>query len=106
MILDVSALKSRGGFPTASFHVGLKPGFTTGSAIRGPLLTPSTVKGTHGHLNTLRELHASFFIAGPGIPSGKSLGQVDMRDIAPTLAAILGFKLPAAEGRNLLPDGL
>ena len=105
-ILDASALKSRGGFPTASFHVGLKPGFTAGSATRGPLVTPSTVKGTHGHLNTMRELHASFFIAGPGIPAGKSLGVVDMRDIAPTLAAILGFKLPAAEGRNLLPDGL
>ena len=48
------------------------------------------------------ELHASFFIAGPGIPAGKSLGEVDMRDIAPTLAAILGVRLPRAEGRNLL----
>lgn len=102
-ILDAAALKVGGGFPTAAFHVGLKPGFTVGSATRGSLLTPTTGKGTHGHLNTMRELHASFFIAGPGIPAGKSLGEVDMRDVAPTLAAIVGAHLPAAEGRNLFP---
>jgi hypothetical protein len=47
-------------------------------------------------------MRSSFFIAGPGVPAGKSLGEVDMRDIAPTLAAILGVRMPRAEGRNLL----
>ena len=29
-------------------------------------------------------------------------GRVDMRDVAPTLAAALGLRLPQAEGRDLL----
>jgi predicted AlkP superfamily pyrophosphatase or phosphodiesterase len=101
-ILDAPKLRSEGGFPEASFYVTLRPGFTTGGAMTGPLMTPSTVRGMHGYLNTLPEMRASFFIAGPGIPAGKSLGEVDMRDIAPTLAALLGVSLPKAEGRNLL----
>jgi hypothetical protein len=49
------------------------------------------------------EMDSAFFLAGPGIPRGRSLGRVDMRDIAPTLARRLGLKLPAAEGRDLFP---
>jgi hypothetical protein len=30
------------------------------------------------------------------------LGRIDMRDIAPTLAAVLGLSLPSAEGRTLM----
>lgn len=68
----------------------------------GELLTPTTGSGTHGYLNNTRELQASFFIAGPAIPAGKALGAIDMRDIAPTLASILGVSLPASQGHNLL----
>jgi hypothetical protein len=45
-------------------------------------------------------MNSSFFIAGPGIASRRDLGQIDMRDIAPTLAELLGVPLPSAEGRN------
>lgn len=47
-------------------------------------------------------MNSSFVLQGPGIPAGRSLGIIDMRDIAPTLAALLGVKLAAAEGRDLL----
>ena len=47
-------------------------------------------------------MNATFLIAGPGIPAGKSLGQIDMRDIAPTLAKLLGVQLPQATGKPLL----
>jgi hypothetical protein len=101
-VLDAAELKAGGGFPGAGFYVAFKPGFTAGGALTGALVTASTVRGMHGHLNTLPEMRASFFIAGPGIPVGKSLGEVDMRDVAPTLAAILGLALPQAQGRDLL----
>jgi hypothetical protein len=40
------------------------------------------------------------------VPAGRAVGTIDMRDVAPTLAAILGVRLPAAEGRDLFPgDG-
>jgi predicted AlkP superfamily pyrophosphatase or phosphodiesterase len=101
-ILDKGQLATNGAFPEAAFVVGFKPGFAAGGAMTGPLITPSGSKGTHGYLNTLPDMRASFFIAGPGIPAGRSLGEIDMRDIAPTLGAILGVRLPRVEGRNLL----
>jgi arylsulfatase A-like enzyme len=49
-------------------------------------------------------MNSSLVITGPGVPAGRSLGIVDMRDIAPTLAALLGVRLPSAEGRDLLQE--
>jgi len=102
-VLDADELHKRGGFPPASFLVGLKPGWQTGSGLSGPLLSKRKVGGAHGHLPDLPDLHASFFFVGPGVPAGRTLGIVDMRDIAPTLARRLGVALPSAEGRPLLP---
>jgi hypothetical protein len=41
-------------------------------------------------------MRSAFFIAGRGIASGKNLGLIDMRQIAPTIASILGVKLESA----------
>jgi hypothetical protein len=46
-------------------------------------------------------MHASFFIAGPGVSAGRSLGLIDQRDIAPTLARFLSVTLPTAEGKSI-----
>jgi hypothetical protein len=37
------------------------------------------------------------------VPAGKSLGLIDMRDIATTLARRLDLPLASAEGKVLLP---
>jgi len=47
-------------------------------------------------------MNSSFFIAGPGVAAQRDLGQIDMRDIAPTIASFLGVSLPSAEGRKLM----
>ena len=101
-ILDADALRVRGAFPTAAFVVGLKPGWRMSATPRGPLLSKSQ-GGTHGHLPDLPDLHASFFLVGPGVPAGRALGVVDMRDVAPTLARRVGLTLPSADGKILLP---
>jgi hypothetical protein len=51
----------------------------------------------HGYSPDQREMRSSFFLIGPSVPAGRSLGEIDMRRIAPTLAKILGASLPAAE---------
>jgi predicted AlkP superfamily pyrophosphatase or phosphodiesterase len=102
-ILEADQLHGGGGFPTASFLVGLKPGWEMGSSLSGPTVSTRTPGGAHGHLPDRPELHASFFLVGPGVPAGRALGIVDMRDIAPTLARLLGLALPSAEGKILLP---
>ena len=95
-VLTAAAIGKLGGFPDAAFLVELKPGYQLGYAFSGPLVTPAPSTGMHGYLPDRPEMRASFFIMGPGIARGKQLGVVDMRQIAPTLAAILGVPLPAA----------
>ena len=61
------------------------------------------VGGTHGALPDLPDLRAAFFLVGPGVPAGRSLGVIDMRDVAPTPAHEVGLSLPSADGKILLP---
>jgi predicted AlkP superfamily pyrophosphatase or phosphodiesterase len=102
-VLDAEELQKRGGYPNASFFVTLKPGWRTGSAMTGPLVTKVKPGGTHGELPDLAELRSTFVLVGPGVPAARDLGVIDMRDIAPTLAKELGWSLPGAEGKALLP---
>jgi len=101
-VLEADDLHQRGGYPPASFFVSLKPGWKTGSSLTDPLLSKVKLGGTHGELPDVPELRASFFLVGPGVAAGKSLGLIDMRDIAPTVAHAAGLALPSADGKNLL----
>jgi predicted AlkP superfamily pyrophosphatase or phosphodiesterase len=100
-VVDRAAARSMGGFPDAAFIVALRPGFRLGSKLAGPVTLSVRPGGTHGYAPDVAEMNSCFFIAGPGIAAGRNLGQIDMRDIAPTLATLLGVKLPSAEGRSL-----
>jgi hypothetical protein len=91
-VRDKAALQAAGGFPTADFLVELAPGFYFGTDVRGEMLRPSVLKGIHGYLPSRPEMYASFFIRGPSIEAGRDLGVIDMRQIAPTLAGILGVQ--------------
>jgi predicted AlkP superfamily pyrophosphatase or phosphodiesterase len=102
-VLDAEELHKRGGFPPASFLVSLKSGWRTGTSLTDPLLMKIKPGGVHGELPDVPDLRASFFLVGPGVASGRSLGVIDMRDIAPTLAHVAGLSLPSADGKNLLP---
>jgi predicted AlkP superfamily pyrophosphatase or phosphodiesterase len=103
-VVEGDEAKGLGGFPDAAFVVGVKPGFNVGGALSGPVRRTGKAGGTHGYLPGHRDMEASFFIAGPGIPAGRKLDRIDMRDIAPTLAGVMGIALPEAEGRDLLRD--
>jgi predicted AlkP superfamily pyrophosphatase or phosphodiesterase len=102
-VLEGDELHRKGGYPNASFFVGLKPGWRTGSALSGPVVSSVKAGGTHGELPDLPDLRAAFFLVGPGVPAGKNLGLIDMRDVAPTLAKEAGLTLPTADGTAQLP---
>ena len=98
-VYGAEELARRGGFPEASFGISYRLD-TTGPAARPlsqALVAPAVQKGTHGHAASHPELYSTFIIAGPGVAKGRDLGVVDIRAIAPTLANILGVKLPDAE---------
>jgi predicted AlkP superfamily pyrophosphatase or phosphodiesterase len=100
-LLSSDQVHQLGGWPAAEFGVELKPGYTFGLRPNGPLVTESAYRGMHGYVPDRKEMNSTFVIAGPGVAAGKSLGEIDMRDIAPTLAPILGVHLAQAEGRDL-----
>jgi predicted AlkP superfamily pyrophosphatase or phosphodiesterase len=85
------------GFPDASWFVSFRVGYEFGSSFAGPLVSSPSNRGMHGYVPDLPEMRSSFFLLGPHIPSGQSLGEIDMRQIAPTLASILHVPLTGAE---------
>jgi predicted AlkP superfamily pyrophosphatase or phosphodiesterase len=102
-VLEAEELHKRGGYPDASFFVSLKPGWRTGASLMGPVVAKVKPGGTHGEMPDVPELRAAFFVVGPGIPAGRDLGVIDMRDVAPTLAKEAGLTLAGAEGKAVLP---
>jgi predicted AlkP superfamily pyrophosphatase or phosphodiesterase len=60
------------------------------------------LKGSHGFDSHLPDMHAVFVAAGAGIKPGAKLGEIKNTDVAPTIAKLLGFEIPGAEGKPLL----
>lgn len=105
-IADRQQIAAMGGNPQAAFYVNLKPGFVT-DIFRGasaPLVAPTPVKGMHGYFPGPAALQSTLLIRGGKFPAGRDLGLIDMRAIAPTLAAIMGASLPDAEAAAIQPN--
>jgi predicted AlkP superfamily pyrophosphatase or phosphodiesterase len=101
-VLTHDEILKRGGFPEAAYVVVFKSGYYAGNEETGPLITPITAsKGGHGFSPDQPEMRSSFFLAGPGIAPHRNLGQIDMLQIAPTVAAILNVPLPTAKAQPL-----
>lgn len=98
-ILDRNQIYAAGGNPEAEFMVNFTLGYEMGSDPKAPMLSASVDRGMHGYLPTAPQMNSTFLLLGSGIPAGRALGEIDMRDIAPTLAHLLGIKLPGAEGK-------
>jgi predicted AlkP superfamily pyrophosphatase or phosphodiesterase len=96
-IVSPDELKRDGGFPGAAFVIALQVGYETAYSLSPPLITPPANLGMHGYLPERAEMRSTFLIAGPGIAKGRELSEIDMRQIAPTLAAVLHLHLAGAE---------
>jgi hypothetical protein len=91
-----------GGNPEAAFYIDMAPGTTSAGLPTAPLHGTPKYKGTHGYFPQAPNLRSTFLIMGPGVAKGRSLGEIDMRAIAPTLAGLLGVALPDAETKALV----
>lgn len=101
-VLDHTQLVKQGGTAQAGWFVLFKPGYEMAIKPDAPLPAPSHYRGMHGYDPALPAMRSTFLIEGNGVPAGTNLGAIDMRDIAPTLARLLGVSLPKAEGKALL----
>ncbi len=100
-VADASEISGDGGTAQAAFWIDFKPGYEMGQNPQADAVGPGSVKGTHGYFPTHPEMRATFILAGPGIPAKGSIGEIDMRAIAPTLAKVLQVSLPSADEKPL-----
>lgn len=84
----------------ASLVLEAADGFMFGAGIDGPLVEAAPDRGAHGYSPERKEMNATLILAGPGVRPG-DLGVVDMIDVAPTVAKLMGMSFPSAEGRSL-----
>lgn len=98
-IADRAEIARIGGNPQAAFYLDLEPDANSGgfAGAQAPLSKPAGSKGMHGFFPAAPFMRSTFMLMGRGVPAGKSLGEVDMRAIAPTLAGILEIPFTSAE---------
>ncbi|WP_156256878.1 alkaline phosphatase family protein [Sandarakinorhabdus oryzae] len=96
-VLDSAAVAAAGGTADAAFWVNCKPGWLMGSKLTGGQGEATTTRGMHGYFPDVPAMRASLIATGPGIAAGRDLGVIDMRAIAPAVAARLGVTLKDAQ---------
>lgn len=96
-VMDAAAIAAAGGSADAAFWVNCQPGWLMGGKLDGIQGEATTTKGMHGYFPDVPEMRASLIANGPGISAGRDLGVIDMRAIAPAVAARLGVTLKDAE---------
>jgi predicted AlkP superfamily pyrophosphatase or phosphodiesterase len=67
----------------------------------GTSFVSNATGGTHGFLNSDLKMQAIFLAWGAGVPKGVRLGSITNRDVAPTIAKLLGIELKTARGREI-----
>jgi predicted AlkP superfamily pyrophosphatase or phosphodiesterase len=87
-----------GAFPGAAFLIVMKSGYYAAASLGGEFVSEFPAgHGGHGFSPEFPGMKAAFFIAGAGIAHGRNLGAIDMRQVAPTLAQLLGVRLSTAK---------
>jgi len=93
-VVDRRQLEALQADPDAELMLEAAPGFCFSERLEGPVVSDSTHdRGTHGYLPSHAGMEAMFTALGPDIPPGKNLGRISLKQIAPTLARLMG--LPA-----------
>ena len=93
-IVDWRQLEVLQADPDAVLMIEAAPGFCFSERLEGPVVCDSTQdRGTHGYLPSHAGMEAMFTAVGPEIAPGKNLGRISLKQIAPTLARLMG--LPA-----------
>lgn len=76
------------------------PNYLASAEDNGPALGPGSHLGISGLWPTRPGYRSVFVIAGEGVPARK-LGEIDLLQIAPTLADAIGVELPRAKRKSL-----
>lgn len=102
-IIERARMDAVGGNPEVGFALSAENGASFGNAKTGDAIKPGK-GGTHGYYPDFYNIRTGFIAHGPGIKKGAVIPIMNLRDIAPTVAKLLGLDMPAVEGK--IPVGL
>lgn len=92
-------LDERGAYPEALFFFEPAEGYYLSDGFaQNSFLVGTTRRGAHGFLPTEPRMFTGLIVSGSGVRAGVPLPSVRQIDIAPTVARLLGFEMPDAEG--------
>jgi len=97
-VLERADIARLGGTPDAAFWVSMKSGYSTVGGSDKAFVRDIAGRGAHGYSPENDDMLSAFLIAGPGI-APRRLDVIDMRDIAPTIGAVLEAQLPIYDGK-------
>lgn len=94
-VVPASELAEAGADPQAWFGLSARPGFVIGNGMVPPILRPSEVRGAAGALGSREpeESGVGFVAWGRGIRPQVRMPDLELIDIAPTVAELLGLRL-------------
>lgn len=96
-VINKETLDNAGADPHAVFALSAEKGFSFSGSITGEVYKP-THGATHGHFPDFKEIQTGFIASGAGIRPGKVIDEMNLLDIAPMVAYLLGFDFPSADG--------
>lgn len=102
-ILDRRQLDIIGANPEVALALTGEHGTSLGNAVSGEAIKKGR-GGAHGYFPDFHEIQTGLVVYGPGIKKGGVITEMNLRDIAPTVAKLLGIAFPSAEGK--IPVGL
>jgi predicted AlkP superfamily pyrophosphatase or phosphodiesterase len=91
-IVDRRQLEAFEADPDAELMIEAAPGFCFSDRLEGPVISESAKdRGTHGYFPSHPGMEAMFIAVGREIAAGKNLGRISLKQIAPTLAQVMGL---------------
>jgi predicted AlkP superfamily pyrophosphatase or phosphodiesterase len=88
----------------ADFVLAAKEGYSFSNDSQGEIVVDvpaGQVSGSHGYLNSDKDMNAIFIAWGQGIKPGRQVEMIRNLDVAPTLGALLGLQMKGIDGKAL-----
>lgn len=101
--VSAQQLRELGGYPGAIAALSAAPGYMlVPLPVPHPAVATHHNRGMHGYLPDMPDMATGLIAAGPAFQSGVRPPVLRLLDVAPTIGALLGLALPAAEGSAIV----
>lgn len=94
-------LKAMQASPIAFLGLGAQKGFAIGGNVTGDVLMTTSQVGKHGFDPSIPELRPAMILSGAGVQTCQLKEGVNIVDVAPTVAGLLGVPMTGITGRDV-----